>query len=89
MHVNLTIILKILKSKNLYNSEHLWKLVQQWTYVHTSVEYSCSRKLVVLIVIKLGKTLKISVQMVVNIMNMYTPILLIFYVQINLGVQIR
>ena len=42
-------ILEILKNKNLYNSEH--------PHVHMPIEYNCSWRLVIPIVIQLGKTL--------------------------------
>ena len=42
-----TITLKILKSENLCNSQHM----------HVPIEYNCSWRLVISIVIKLNKTL--------------------------------
>ena len=33
------------------------KLVQQWIYVHTEIEYNCSQMFVISMVVKLDKTL--------------------------------
>ena len=33
--------------------------VQQWTYVHTTINYNCYRRFVISILINLGKNLKL------------------------------
>ena len=45
------------KTYNYTENSHKWKLVQQWTNVHMAIEYNCSQRFVISIVIKLGKTL--------------------------------